>query len=85
MGKSNKKILITGGAGYVGQNLISFFLKDKWNIYVIDNLSTSRPLNKKIKNRINFYKIDLTKEEKVKTFFRKRNFDLIILFWSPGI
>jgi UDP-glucose 4-epimerase len=78
MGKSNKKILITGGAGYVGQNLISFFLKDKWNIYVIDNLSTSRPLNKKIKNRINFYKIDLTKEEKVKTFFRKRNFDLII-------
>ena len=78
MKRSNRKILITGGAGYVGQNLISFFLKDKWNIYVIDNLSTSRPLNKKIKNRINFYKIDLTKEEKVKTFFRKRNFDLII-------
>ena len=78
MKKFNRKILITGGAGYIGQNLISFFLKDKWNIYVIDNLSTSRPLNKKIKNRINFYKIDLTKEEKVKTFFRKRNFDLII-------
>ena len=78
MGKSNKKILITGGAGYVGQNLISFFLKDKWNIYVIDNLSTSHPLNTNIKKHINFYKIDLTKEEKVKAFFRKRNFDLII-------
>ena len=78
MRKFNRKILITGGAGYVGQNLISFFLKDKWNIYVIDNLSTSRPLNANIKKHINFYKIDLTKEEKVKAFFRKRNFDLII-------
>jgi len=71
MKKSNRKILITGGAGYVGQNLISFFLKDKWNIYVIDNLSTSRLLNKNIKKHINFYKIDLTKEEKVKVFLKE--------------
>ena len=27
MKKLNRKILITGGAGYIGQNLISFFLK----------------------------------------------------------
>ena len=78
MKKFNRKILITGGAGYIGQNLISFFLKDRYNIYVIDNLSTSQPINHNIKKYINFYKIDLTKEEKVKVFFKKRNFDLII-------
>jgi len=78
MRKFNRKILITGGAGYIGQNLISFFLKDRYNIYVIDNLSTSQPINRNIKKYINFYKIDLTKEEKVKVFFKKRNFDLII-------
>ena len=78
MKKLNKKVLITGGAGYIGQNLISYFLDDKYQIYVIDNLSTSTSINKKIKKKINFYKIDLTKEEQVKKFFKNKNFDLII-------
>ena len=78
MPKSNKKILITGGAGYVGQNLVYFLLKKNYQIYVLDNLSTSSSINKSIKKKINFYKIDLTQERKVKNFFKKRNFDLII-------
>ena len=61
MKKLNKKILITGGAGYIGQNLISFFLKKKYRIYVIDNLSRSASLNNNIKKNINFYKILLKK------------------------
>ena len=69
MPRSNKKILITGGAGYIGQNLVSFFLNSKYQIYVIDNLSTSTMINKKIKEKIFFYKIDLTKENQVKAFF----------------
>ena len=78
MRRSNKKILITGGAGYIGQNLVSFFLREKYQIYVIDNLSTSASINSTIKKNINFYKIDLTKENKVKSFFKNKNFDLII-------
>ena len=58
MQKLSKKILITGGAGYIGQNLVSFFLNNKYQIYVIDNLSTSTPINKNIKKKINFCKID---------------------------
>ena len=78
MKKPNKKILITGGAGYIGQNLISFFLRKKYQIYVIDNLSTSVSLNSKIKKNVNFYKMDLAIEKKVKSFFKNKNFDLII-------
>ena len=78
MKKLNKKILITGGAGYIGQNLIGFFLKKKYQIYVIDNLSTSVPLNSDIKKNVSFYKIDLGIENKAKFFFKNRNFDLII-------
>ena len=78
MKKRNKKILITGGAGYIGQNLVSFFLQKCYQICVIDNLSTSESLKNNIKKKIKFYKIDLTKESKVKFFFRKKNFDLII-------
>ena len=36
MRKQNKKILITGGAGYIGQNLISFFLSIKEKKYKIN-------------------------------------------------
>ena len=78
MKKLNKKILITGGAGYIGQNLISFFLKKKYQIYVIDNLSRSMSLNKNLKKNVNFYKIDLAVENKAKSFFKHKNFDLII-------
>ena len=78
MKKTNKKILITGGAGYIGQNLISFFLGKKYKIYVIDNLSTSVSLNSKIKKNVNFYKMDLAIKKKVKSFFKNKNFDLII-------
>ena len=49
--KLNKKILITGGAGYIGQNLVNFFLKEKYQIYVLDNLSTSPGMNRNIKKK----------------------------------
>ncbi len=49
MRKLNKKILITGGAGYIGQNLISFFLKKNYQIYVIDKLTIPSSVDKKIK------------------------------------
>ena len=74
MKKANKEILITGGAGYIGQNLVSFFLKKHYNIHVIDNLSTSAPIDRNIKKNIYFYKIDLANEKKTKVFFKKKKF-----------
>ena len=78
MKKTSKKVLITGGAGYIGQNLITFFIKKKYKVYVIDNLSTSSPLRSHIKKDVIFHKIDLTIKNKVKKFFKNKNFDLII-------
>ena len=78
MKKLNKKILITGGAGYIGHNLIVFFLKKKYKIYVLDNLLTSKLIHSKVKKEVNFFKIDLANESKVKSFFKNKNFDLII-------
>ena len=73
-----RKILITGGAGYIGQNLTSYFINQNYQISIIDNLSTSKPLNSKLIKKISFYKIDLINTKKVKNFFKKKNFDLII-------
>ena len=78
MRQNSKKILITGGAGYIGLNLIIFFLRENYRITVVDNFLTSKQINNKIKKYIKFYKVDLTKEKKVKNFFKKKNFDVII-------
>ena len=41
--KEKKNIVITGGAGFVGTNLIKFFLnKTKYSLISIDNYSSGK-------------------------------------------
>ena len=44
-------ILVTGGAGYIGSHIIELLIKQKYKVFVIDNLSTGykRLINKKAK------------------------------------
>lgn len=37
---TNSKILITGGAGFIGSNLVDYFLSNGHEVVVLDNLST---------------------------------------------
>ena len=37
-----KKVLITGGAGFIGSNLCNFLLKKNFDITVFDNLSSGK-------------------------------------------
>ena len=46
----NTKILITGGAGFIGSNLVEYFLKQNNEIVCLDNLSTGHK-----KNIVNFF------------------------------
>ena len=48
-----KKILVTGCAGFVGSNLVDFFLKKKKFILGIDNFSTGKKffLNNALKDK----------------------------------
>lgn len=74
-----KKILITGGYGFIGVNLINFLL-DKGiyisNIDKISSISNSKMCVKPNK-RYKFYKFNLQEEKKLKKVLIK-NFDLII-------
>ncbi|MFZ3575926.1 SDR family oxidoreductase [Tenacibaculum finnmarkense] len=38
--KKAKMVLITGGAGFIGSNLVSHFLEKKYKVTVLDNFST---------------------------------------------
>ncbi len=42
---NNSKILVTGGAGFIGSNLIEHFLKNKNEVVCLDNLSTGHKKN----------------------------------------
>ena len=54
---STKKIVITGGAGFVGTNLIKYFLeKTKLNIISIDNYSSSSKRNHIKSSRVRYIK-----------------------------
>ena len=65
--------LVTGGAGFIGSNLVDQLIKIKHKVIVIDNLSTGRLSNlKKSKKKIIFKKIDLFKDKnKISNIFKK--------------
>jgi dTDP-glucose 4,6-dehydratase len=79
-----KKILITGGSGFIGTNFINFLSKKKTEILNLDKLSTvSTPERfKKIlyKKKYSFIKNDLQSIEQIYKILIKFNPDTIVNF-----
>lgn len=53
------KCLVTGGAGFIGSNLVDRLIGDGHSVIVIDNLSTGRRSN--VNPAAKFYKLDIEK------------------------
>lgn len=64
-----KKAIITGGAGFIGSNLVDLLVENKIEVIIIDNLSTGKREN--INNRAKFYEEDLSSFENIKKIFEK--------------
>ncbi len=61
-----KKVIVTGGNGFIGSNLVSFLLKKKYYVINIDKNKYSKSsylLNKMIKKNYKFYKIDINSKK----------------------
>jgi UDP-glucose 4-epimerase len=67
------KAIITGGAGFIGSNLVDKLVKEGHEVLVLDNLSTGQLKNlDHSKNKIKFINIDLSKKtSELKEIFKK--------------
>lgn len=82
----NKNIIITGGSGFLGNQITEAFLNEKSNVYIID---IKRPKKKSVK----YFNSDISNEEELKkilNYFKKRKLKIDILInnaaidYSPG-
>ncbi|SDK49389.1 NAD-dependent epimerase/dehydratase family protein [Sediminibacillus albus] len=64
-------VLITGGAGFVGSQLIAGLLPKADHIYVIDDLSTGNILSIPSSDKISFYQTSIIDEETLNTVLPK--------------
>ena len=70
MGKINN-ILITGGAGFIGSNLVKRLIQKNYKITVIDNLERGKlEFLRGYIPEINFVSLDLRNIESIKHFFK---------------
>lgn len=76
MAKDRKTIMITGGCGFIGSNLVNYFVNKypEYNILVIDNLTYAGNLNnlKEAKRKDNFFfsKTDICDYDNILAFMR---------------
>jgi len=60
------EVLVTGGAGFIGSNIVDRLIKEDHKVIVVDNLSTGKKEN--LNEKAEFYQIDIRGQELEKVF-----------------
>ena len=63
-----KKILVTGGAGYIGSKIVADLIKQKYKVYIVDNLSTGHKFL--INKKAIFLKSNIGNKKKINSFLK---------------
>ncbi len=58
------KVLVTGGAGFIGSHIVEAYLQEGYEVIVVDNLSTGRIEN--LPAEVRFYLLDIKSREAAK-------------------
>lgn len=71
-----QRVLVTGGAGYIGSKIATDLIKKKYKIYIIDNLSTGHKIL--LNKRATFLKCNIGNKKKVSNFIKNNQITSII-------
>ena len=71
-----KNILITGGAGYIGSHISEILVKNKKNVFIVDNLSTG--YNKLINKNAKFFRANINNKNIIKAIIINNKIDSVI-------
>ncbi len=85
-----KKILVTGGTGYIGSHTTIELLQRGYNVVIIDNLSNSRKstverIERITGKKITFYAIDLLDRDALRNVFQSHRFAAVIHFAAAKV
>jgi UDP-glucose 4-epimerase len=80
-----RKILVTGGAGYIGSHTCIELIKASYEVVVVDNLSNSsleslKRVEKLSGSEIPFYKVDVRDKDSLTEVFQQHSIDGVIHF-----
>lgn len=71
--RHNKKVLVTGGAGFIGSHLVDHLLADGHYVTVIDNFSTGRKANldhQKDNDQLNLIEANIVDFDAIQPYFK---------------
>ena len=79
------KILVTGGAGYIGSHTTVKLLESGYEVVIVDNLSNSkieavRRIEKITGKKVTFYKVDICDKLALEQVFDEHKIDAVINF-----
>ena len=82
---ADKKILLTGGAGYIGSHTAVELLNDGWDVVIADNFNNSSPevlarIEELTSKKPVFYEIDVCDEAAVEKLFSEQKIDAVVHF-----
>ncbi|OAQ19864.1 dTDP-glucose 4,6-dehydratase [Thermosulfurimonas dismutans] len=74
------RILVTGGAGFIGSDLVRSLTRDGCGISVVDKLNYAGDLRRleEARDRINFYQLDITDEKGLREVFEKEKPEVVV-------
>ena len=72
------KVLVSGGAGYIGSHAVVQLLDKQYDVVVVDNLSTGHQWA--VDKRASFYQCDIRNKKDLDKIFKKEKIDVVMQF-----
>jgi dTDP-glucose 4,6-dehydratase len=75
-----KKILVTGGAGFIGSEFVRQGVRRGYKVFLIDKLTYAGDLKRirEVEGDVTFYRIDVTDRKSVERVFKKSKPDAVV-------